>query len=368
MYNKNGFVPLKGTNGNFGIDKLKLHTEHFQVSDTLPWNIVPNTKKAGQLEADQTPLFVSSQYGEVVHGAKAYINTDKYSVTINNGRVYVDFNPSKFYHETDLTADPNRIADAMSYIQNDCKETHKLDLDIFSTGIGRLDITAQAEMNNLVPDYKDLISNGKRSMRFRPAEYPNGFLIGNTQRQVCTYDKGMKLQIDQQIKNAQPTNFQRLETRMLKSEATQRHTEFKYINHVLNGNISQLHSAYSKTISDVLSIGQSEINFIEMETLTGLIRNTIQNSSKRGQWFKLVIMVLNGNLPNPQQFQEALNRLYAEGVILRKQYYKMAKEYTELKHISDFQRGRYLEDTANSYADRYKEFTEKLILPYRTAL
>jgi hypothetical protein len=365
MYNNKDFVPLKSTQGNFGIDKLKLHTEQFNVSNTTPWNIVPNRKIAGKDIAEQTPLFTSN--GQLVYGEKAYINTPKYNLTINNGRVYVEFNPSKIYHQSELVSDSNIIAEQLKAIQLECKEVHNIDFDIFSTGIGRMDITAQAQMNNLVPDYKDIISNGKKSLKFKQTEYPNGFLLGNKQRQVCSYDKGMKLLIDSQIKNPYSTNFQRLETRLLNSSAIQSHSEYKHTNHLLNGSIQQLYSAYNKSISQILSIGQTEINFIEMNTLTDLIRTTIVSSNKRGQWFNLLIMVLSENLPNPNQFKEAFGRLYNEGVVSKNQYHKMIKVYTDLKHKSDFARGRYLQDTANSYEQRFKEFTEKLILPYKTA-
>jgi hypothetical protein len=365
MYNNKDFVPLKSTNGNFGIDKLKLHTDQFEVSNTNPWNIVPNRKKAGEVTAEQTPLFNSN--GELVYGEKAYINTPTYNVTINNGRVYVELNPSKIHHQSDLVSDTNIIAEQLKAIQKECKDTHNLDLDIFSTGIGRLDITAQSQMSQLVPDYKDIISNGQKSLRFKQTEYPNGFLLGNKQRQVCSYDKGMKLLIDSQIKNPQSTNFQRLETRLLNSKGIQSHSEFKHLTHLLNGNVGQLHSAYSKSIGQILSVGQTQISFVEMNTLTDLIRTSIQTSTKRGQWFTFLIMVLGSNLPNPNQFKEAFSRLYNEGIVGKNQYHKMIREYTDLKHKSDFAKGRYLKETANSYEQRFKEFTEKLILPYKTA-
>jgi hypothetical protein len=365
MYNNKDLVPLKGTNGNFGIDKLKLHTEHFEVSDIKPWNIVPNRKVAGKDIVEQTPLFNSN--GELVNGEKAYINTPTYNLTINNGRVWVELNPSKIHHQTDLVYDTNIIAEQLKTIQKECKEVHNLDLDIFSTGIGRIDITAQAKMNNLVPDYKDIIINGNRHKRLRQSEYPNGFSIGNLSRQVCTYDKGMKLLIDNQIKNPQSTNFQRLETRLLNSKGVQSHSEFKHLTHLLNGNVGQLHSAYSKSINQILSIGQTEISFVEMNTLTDLIRTSIQTFDKRGKWFLFLIATLGSNLPNPNQFEEAYGRLYAEGMVKKKQFFKMIGEYKELKHQSDFAKGRYLQDTANSYEQRFKEFTEKLILPYKIA-
>lgn len=364
LYNNRDLVPFKGT-PNFGIDKLKLHTEFFEVSDITPWNIQPNRKKSGQEIAETTPLFGCN--GEIVSGEKAYINTEKYNASIHNGRLYVEFNPSKFYHPFHLTTDPNKVADVLKYIQTDLKDNHKTDIDLFNTGIGRVDITAQAEMKCLTTDYKEIISNGKPSMKFKQKEYPNGFLIGNLQRQICAYDKGLKSQIDNQLKNPQPTNFQRLETRILNSKAVTTHSEFKYITHLLNGNVKQLHSAYSKSIEQLLNIGQTEIKFIELDTLTELIKNTILHSPKRGKWLLDVVMVLGDNLPNSNQFKEALTRLYADDIIKKTHYHRTVKEYTHRLHVSMMLKSRYQQQTADSYEDRFRDFTEKLILPYKVA-
>jgi hypothetical protein len=364
MYNNKDLDRFNRSNGNFGIDKLKLHTDQFEVSNTNPWNIVPNRKVAGKDIVEQTPLFNSN--GELVNGEKAYINTPTYNLTINNGRVWVELNPSKIYHQTDLVSDTNIIAEQLKVIQNECREVHKLDLDIFSTGIGRIDITAQAQMTNLVPDYKDIISNGKKSLRFKQTEYPNGFLLGNKQRQVCSYDKGMKLLIDNQIKNPQSTNFQRLETRLLNSGAIQSHSEYKHLTHLLNGSVGQLHSAYSKSIGQILSVGQAPINFIEMNTLTDLIRTSVQ-TSKKGQWFNYFLAVFGSNLPTPNQFKEALKRIQNEGVLSKSLVDEKVIYYTELKHQAEFGKARLQIDTANSYEQRFTEFNEKLILPYKIA-
>jgi len=357
------FEPV--SKNGFGVDKLKLFTTDFEISSVIPWNIVPNRKKAGQESAEEIPLFVSG--GKVVNGEKAYINGNGYNMTIHNGKLFVEFNPSNHYHPHELTADPNRIADFMAKIQQESKEVHRIGSDLFTAGLGRLDITAQAEMDNLVPDYKDIVSGGKKSLRFRKTDYPNGHLSGNDTRQICTYDKGMKLQIDQQLKNIMSTNFQRIETRLLKAEAVKTHSQFKNVSHLLNCRPDQLHHAYFKSVHQILNIGQTEIEFIEMNVLTDLVRTAIQ-TNKQGQWLLFVAMTLADRMPSVDQFTETLKRLETENIVPLSTRKRLVKQYSELKHKTDFARSRYIDKSANSYADRYKEFTEKLILPYRTAL
>ena len=139
-------------NGQFGVDKLKLFTNQFVVDDTKHLEIIPNRKKAGNTEIEHTPLFNSD--GENITGEKAFLNTQDYNVSIKNGLFFLEFNPSKFYDSVKLTADTNKIADRLTNIKNELKDNYKIDVDLFSTGISRLDITAQSEMSNKCNDYK----------------------------------------------------------------------------------------------------------------------------------------------------------------------------------------------------------------------
>jgi hypothetical protein len=177
----------------------------------------------------------------------------------------------------------------------------------------------------------------------------------------------MKTQIDNHFKNPQSTNLMRLETRMLNSSSIQSHSEFKFITHLLNGTQAQMYKAYSKTINQVLAIGQTEISFYELNTLTDLIKNTILKTDRRGEWFKLVLLTIGENLPNPNDFSEAIKRIYEQDIIGRNQYFKISREYKELKHKSDFMKTNYLKEQSNNYANRFNEFSDKLILPYKIA-
>lgn len=357
--------------GNFGVDKLKLHTEIFHVDDIKPLEIVPNRKKSGHDMAEPTALFNCN--GQTIYGERAYINADGYNMTISNGRLYLEFNPSKQYDPIKLTANPNKIADSLTRIQKELKETHSIDVDLLSTGIGRIDMTAQAQMNNLVPDYKEIVSGGKKSLRFKPIDYPSGYLVGNLQRQIMAYDKGLKAQIDSQRERGikkpselKPSNLLRLETRLLKSEAVQSHSQFKNITHLLNADIDKYTHLYSKCVDGVLRIGQTEINFIEMNVLTDLVRTAI-STQKRGQWLLFIVATLNKELPTADQFHEALKRLVFEGHITKGHISKVMGQYSAMLQQTTFARAKYINDSANSYTDRYNEFLEKLILPYKTA-
>ena len=66
-----------------GVDKLVLTTKDFRVSDTKPLNIQPVMKLAGSETPEQESGFLFMKGNEPVFGAKAFLNTDHYSVPIS---------------------------------------------------------------------------------------------------------------------------------------------------------------------------------------------------------------------------------------------------------------------------------------------
>jgi hypothetical protein len=358
-------------NGQFGVDKLKLFTNQFVVNDTKHLEIIPNRKKAGNNDIEHTPLFNSD--GENITGEKAFLNSKDYNVTIKNGLFYLEFNPSKFYDSVKLTADPNKIADRLTTIKQDLKDQYKIDVELMSTGISRIDMTAQSKMVHLCNDYRAIISGGKKSLRFQSTDYPDGYLTGNLQRQLMSYDKGLKLQIDQlkergitKKSTLQPTNQLRLETRLLNSSAVKSHSQFKDITHLLNGNIDQYKHLYSKCVNDLLRIEQPQIEFIEISVLTDLMI-TAYTTQARGQWLLFVIMALNKytELPSIDQFNESLKRMQSKGVISTMHVSRMIKQYQSMVHQTRFASAKYFNDKSDNYVNMYNEIQDKLILPYK---
>lgn len=362
---KEGFVSLSATDC-FGIDKLKLFTDCFEVGSIKDWNVQGHTKKAGAEDIEPGVLF--SVNGAPVYGSAAYINKPGYSATIKHGKCIIDFNPSKFFHPYHLTTDQDKIATVLKTIETDMRETLHTDIDLMSTGVSRLDITAQAVMSKTVPHY-DQVIKGARSLKRAPkTDYPHGFLMGNKTRQLCTYDKGLKLEIDQGVKTTDSTNLLRIETRALKATALKEHTPFKHMADVLTAQPGQFKETYLKTFNALLRIEQQPIQFAELSALTDLIQ-TAQKTYSR-QWLQTVIIVLsagNNTMPTPLEFEQAMLPLVHAGVINRTRSWRNVKKYQKLIHEMGFLRSRFIQDSATNYADLHKEFTDTFINQYKTA-
>lgn len=358
--------------GNFGVDKLKLFTSNFQVNDKQPLEIVPNRKKAGSLSIEETPLFMLGS--EQVTGERAYINADNYTLKIEKGLFWMEYNPSKYYDPVKLTSDPNQIAESLNTIQSEILNKYKIEVDLLNTGISRIDMTAQSEMKGICKDYYKIISAGKKSLRFNKTDYPSAFLLGNGARQIMTYDKGLQSQVQQQrLRNInkpsalKESNFLRLETRLLKAESVKAHSQFKNISHLLDAEKSKYFHLYSKCVGDLLRIEQPEIEFVEMNTLTDFIKTTY-TTSKRGQWLPILFATFGNDIPNTETFSKALKRLEDEEIIQRQQSWKMLRQYEKTYNLSRFLRDKYLQDSSDNYTNMFNEIHTKFIQPFQIAI
>lgn len=368
MYIKEPFVSLSATSGAFGIDKLHLFTESFEVSDLTPWNVKPNTKRAGETDAEQTPLLCVN--GETVHGEKMYLNAPGlYTAEVKHGRLHVQFNPSKLFHPFNLISDPDRLADAITQVQTHMREQLRTDADLFTMGIGRIDPAAQAGMDKPVPFYDGVVRSAKNMKRAPRTEYPHGFLMGNASRQVCTYDKGLKLDIDSGKKDRIPSNLLRVETRMLNPRAVRQHTPFATVADLLQTDAPRkLQYAYTKTLTDLLQMQQTRVQFPDLAAITDLIRTV--RAEKPRQWLQFVMLVLcTGNtLPTQVEFEMALVPLVHEGIINRTTQWRAAKEYRVISHQTQMLRSSLHKQTESNYADLHTEFNRKFFQPYKVAL
>lgn len=170
MYIKESFVSLSETD-KFGIDKLHISTDLYEIGDITPWNIRPNTKLAGEKTAIETPMFIAND--EIVYGAGAYVNQPTYTAEIKYGRLHIQFNPSKQYHPYHLTTNQDKLHDTLKFIETDLKEKLCTDVDLLSSLISRMDLTAQQSMKFTTPHY-DQVIKGSRSLKRAPkTEYPH---------------------------------------------------------------------------------------------------------------------------------------------------------------------------------------------------
>lgn len=356
-------------NCELGIDKLHIYTDQFQLNSIQNWVHKPNGKAEGQTEIEHRGLV--NVAGELLYGEKLFCNDSHYSADFAHGMLRVKFNPSKFFHPYNLVSDADRIAHVLQYIQTDLQEKRACECNLFAANVGRMDLAAQAAMTKPVPEYAPVIQGAHEIKRANKNAYPHGWLIYNTQRELCIYDKGLEYLQSIGHKQPSPTNLQRVEVRYLNNKVLRLRTMFTNVQDVLNQPLKAQHAAYSLTRAALLPIEQSQIqlNNVDLSALTELLRVAINEKGRQALEFTMLALCHTGQFRvSAKELRYAAGQLYAEGLIsintarnLERKYEKLmldvAKVSAAMQHTSEL----------NYYAN-HQEFTAKFIEPYRTAI
>lgn len=368
LYNKEHFTPLSGEN-KFGIDKIKLFTRDYEIESTKEWAVKPHTKKAGDIKTEDRLLTTLSS-GEHIAAERMYNNDGNgYTATIHHGLLYIEFNPSRMLHEYHLTADSTKIADLLQHISGDLIARNLVSADLFNAGLSRLDITAQDIMDNDCTHYHPVIRSARNLKRAPRTEYPSGYLIGNAQRQVCIYDKGLKLQMDSGAKHPRPSNLYRIENRFNNARQLKQNTLFANIADILSiGSSNAMKSAYSSNMNKTLPISQYEVQFIEQGAIINVLRQAIKTHPKQYQFIAVSTLAMMGNptLPTTIEYENALHSLAEEGLISgrKDKIGDKVKRIMKIQHQTQFMAAALQPKIEENYAAIHTEFKNKFILPY----
>ena len=249
MYNNRTLLPYR-LHQQFGIDKISLYTEDFQVTNIQPLGIIPNRKEQGELYPDNRPLFVT-RGGQVVEGERAYFNGNHVNLSLNPKGAFVQYNPSHLLD--DLTCDPADIQAVTKLAQDELTE-NGFNCNLWEAKLSRLDLAKDREMSDKVFAYSGLWGLLAGTRMNQKAEYPDGFRIGNKSRQGVFYDRGLR-------KNPEggSTNLMRFEAREMNGKAITRHTDLVYMNDLVKADPKELHRAYVNFLDrDVLRYRQRD--------------------------------------------------------------------------------------------------------------
>jgi len=336
-----------------GIDKLKFYYNgDYEFKSVQKWNKVFSIENPSQ---DKTQGVICRSQGNEVLGSKLFINEKNYSATFKNNMMLVEWNPSKEFHESNLTADPDLIEHTFKTITNDLIQNKDFDFNPNEMKLSRIDITKQSYMKQPTNVYMDIISNFRQSRRYQKGEYEGGTLIKNRQAELCIYDKGKHLQMLQGIKNIQPTNFLRIEARLMNSSKIKNTLPFNTIEGLLN-NTHQLPDLYKKQLNTILPYKEIDFNNTEFSSQLELMKTCIE--SKKSKWFMFYLINAN-SMQNQLSYKEMelmLWTVYNEGMISRATVYRKLDEYRITIQELEFLKVRLKKTTANNNQNNYNEF------------
>jgi hypothetical protein len=340
-------------NLQLGIDKLKFYYNgDYEFKSVQKWNKVFSIENPSQ---DKTQGVICRSQGNEILGSKLFINEKNYSATFKNNMMMVEWNPSKEFHESNLTSDPDLIEHTFNTITNDLIQNKDFDFNPNEMKLSRIDITKQSYMKQPTNVYMDIINGFRQSRRYQKGEYEGGTLIKNRQAELCIYDKGKHLQMLQGMKNIQPTNFLRIEARLMNSSKIKNTLPFNTIEGLLN-NTHQLPDLYKKQLNTILPYKEIDFNNTEFSSQLELMKTCIE--SKKNNWFMFYLMSANSmqNLLTYKEMELMLFTVYNEGMLSRATVYRKLDEYRITIQELEFLKVRLKKNTANNNQNNYNEF------------
>lgn len=347
------FAPLKGATPPCGIDKLILQTKDFEVKDTRQLTIVPNAKKQGEDDTQNTPLFHCN--GAVVNGSKAYHNSKDeggtISANINWAGLSITYNPSKMLGKN--VGELSSVAD----VQTVSAEVEKY---LFSNGIVaplsgakiyRIDLAKDRSMNQKVFAYSDVFNLLRAKGYNQKVQYPHGVRIGNRKRQGIFYDKGREL-----FPRGGDTNTMRGEVRLMTNQTLTKRIGISTMADLYHADTNYLNQTYNHWVNvDMFHYnddGQIAFDFVNEVSILQNFKEQGRNAFKRYLMLRGVeaTMLIVGGMDN-------LKRLLSE-VFHRNRVNDCMKEVEELMRLKAEMEKEREQDTLSS---KYEELRLKFV-------
>jgi len=331
------FAPLKSAYPPVGIDKVIVQTKEFDVFDTHQLTIVPNSKKQGDEEAVNTPLFTCR--GHVINGSKAFHNSiDEEAVisaNINWAGLSVTYNPSKLMGKP--MGELSNIADVRGITSKveEYLRANGISAPLNSSRIYRLDMAKDRGMNQKVFAYKDVFDVLRAKGYHKKAQYPNGVLIGNRKRQGIFYDKGRELH-----PRGGDTNIMRGEVRIMSNQTVVKKLGIATLTDLYQTDENYLNTSYNNFISaDMFHTqgkgAQYSFDFMSEVSILKSFKEQGRNAFKKYLMLRGVeaTMLVVGNMEN---LRNLLGEVFHRNRV--NEYLSEAEELMRMKSIVDGER------------------------------
>ena len=237
------------------IDTLKVYTDDFEVSDNAGLFVQPATVNYETGETNEHKLF-RKDGGDWVTGAKAYVNTGDYQLTIKpigddaGGKVMLFLQtslPKIIQGENYRALNNDETVCAIDAIENDLNN-RGVGVNLQACKPSRIDLFRMASANNPFTSYAPLfrLLNAKRS---HTTDYGTTFTWANTQREICVYDKAIEMQNRGVKSSVLPVNPIRFEYRLKTSRVCRNETGAGNVRDLVN-NLDILQTVYCKALEN----------------------------------------------------------------------------------------------------------------------
>lgn len=234
---------------NGSVDTLKLHLQGFDIDKGANILIQPGIVDHASGAVNDDVLYSGAVK---IEGAKAFLNKSAYNFTLNTHGAFLQCSVPKIFHgnnERPVTGD--QVSGVISFLENDLK-ANGIHANLDTAKLTRVDIFKQDTFRYSFPDYTPVLSllRGKRQWK---RAYGTTYLFGNTQRELCVYDKGVERQNGEGEREVTSTNDIRAEVRLLSHRPVSKATGMDTVTDLVKG-YGHLTAVYNKEIQKYFDV------------------------------------------------------------------------------------------------------------------
>lgn len=348
--------------GRAVIDTLKVFTDDFKISDNAGLFVQPATVNYETGETKEYNLFRKDN-GKWVTGAKAYVNTGNYQLTIKpigddaGGKILLFLQTSlpKIIHGENYQALSNdETVQAIDAIADDL-QNRGVGVNLQECKTSRIDVFRNAIADNPFSSYAPVfrLLSAKRS---HTTDYGTTFTWANTQREICVYDKAVEMQNRGVKASALPTNAIRFEYRLKTSRVCKNETGAGNVRELVN-NLDDLRGVYRQALENsIFSIDAKEKVAVTAKEL----ENGLRVYSKRfggafvNRFFRDYGAYVLGRLAGVETVKSVLSSVLDD----RYKLWRQSKLFDEYRMNFEMARG---EKGGSTLKDLYLELKEKIL-------
>jgi hypothetical protein len=298
------------------IDKVKVSSSFFELNQVETFGINSHNKQPNQPISESSCCLDSKGNGVVAQNIYIHSEFIPYHLNIRDDRTTIEFNPNKF----------KSLDEAIKEIDSDLKQTHQFEFDWNQTRLSRLDIASDCEMNNNVIHYKEPIKLLMKS-RYRDnvTDYPNSLLYANSVWQKCTYDKGLKNMLDDEVREHFSTNKMRDELRLMNPKYIENNIGVSSVFDLLELSESNLKQSFVSTSLKFIKQQNESVKKQpeQLDTILDLFIHLMETTGRNGRKER-ILTFLNTSNPDTTFFTQ------------RKLFHQVVQEYASSKSMSEW--------------------------------
>lgn len=223
------------------IDTVKVHIKEYSIQDSSNIQVQPGRFTVGTGEKlSEFPLF-RDNIGRQFIGSKAFLNNDKWNLTIQPNNYspsgtgcYLHFSiPKLYYGDNYYSVGEEGSQTIFNQVEKELWE-NGIHTNLNNADLSRIDTFKNIQTLEPFSSYFSLFSLLK-ARRAVQRGYGTTFLLSNSQREYCIYDKNVEMQNRGIEVSKYPNNTMRFENRMLNKRTIQNSYGFSTVKELFSG-------------------------------------------------------------------------------------------------------------------------------------